>query len=53
MEEILSKSLLEISSLLKERKITSVELTKLCLDNIEKNKRARRDRRNRLHRRHK
>ena len=38
MEEILSKSLLEISSLLKERKITSVELTKLCLDNIEKNK---------------
>lgn len=38
MEEILSKSLLEISSLLKERKITSVELTKLCLYNIEKNK---------------
>ncbi len=38
MEEILSKSLLEISSLLKERKITSVELAKLCLDNIEKNK---------------
>jgi len=31
-------SLYEISKLLKERKVTSVELTKQCLDKIEKNK---------------
>lgn len=33
-----SLSLYEVSKLLKERKVTSVELTKQCLDNIEKNK---------------
>lgn len=36
--DYLSLSLYEISNLLKERKITSVELTKLCYENIEKNK---------------
>lgn len=33
-----SLSLYEVSKLLKERKVTSVELTKQCLDKIEKNK---------------
>ncbi len=34
----LDLSLYEVSTLLKERKVTSVELTKLCIENIEKNK---------------
>ena len=37
MENVLDLSLLEISNLLKERKITSEELTKLCFENIKKN----------------
>ena len=36
--DYLNLSLYEISKLLKERKVTSVMLTKLCLENIEKNK---------------
>ncbi len=37
MESVLNLSLFEISSLLKQRKITSLELTKLCFENIKKN----------------
>lgn len=36
--DYLNLSLYEISKLLKERKVTSVMLTKLCFENIEKNK---------------
>lgn len=37
MENILSKSLLEISQMLKNHEISSVSLTKMCLENIKKN----------------